>query len=79
MESGLSPAGRSALLSAGTQLVRTLEACAAALDRLATEARTQWVAGATTEEIAEVLDVTADFAAALVSEDRTPAVRLRVP
>lgn len=79
MESGLSPAGRTALISAGTQMVRTLEACAAALDRLAEAARAQRADGAGVDEIAEALQVTVDFAEALLSEDRTPTVRLQVP
>ncbi|QGF22549.1 hypothetical protein [Raineyella fluvialis] len=76
---GLSPADRTALVSAGTQMIRSLEACAAALDRLGEEARKQHAGGATVEQIAEALEVSVEFATALVSTDRRPTVRLQLP
>ncbi|MEA5153458.1 hypothetical protein [Raineyella sp.] len=79
MDAGLSPAGRSALSSAGSQLVGSLEACAASLARLAEVSRGQHAAGAAVEEIAAALEVTVEFAEALISADRTPTVRLQIP
>ncbi len=79
MDPGLSPAGRSALSDAGDRLVRSLEACSAALAGLAGAAGEQRAAGASVEEIAAALDVTVEFATALVSADRRPTVRLQVP